>query len=48
MERLVKHLCLSQHGYAGNSCIGCESCMQTCPLEMRIPEKIARAHAMLG
>lgn len=32
----------------GNSCIGCESCMQTCPLEMRIPEKIARAHAMLG
>lgn len=32
----------------GNSCIGCESCMQTCPLEMHIPGKIARAHAMLG
>ncbi len=32
----------------GNSCIGCESCMQVCPQNMRIPDKIARAHAMLG
>ena len=32
----------------GNSCIGCESCMQACPLNMRIPDKISRAHAMLA
>jgi len=32
----------------GNSCIGCETCMQACPLNMRIPDKISRAHAMLA
>lgn len=32
----------------GDRCIKCESCVQSCPLNLQIPEKIARAHIMLG
>ncbi len=32
----------------GNSCISCENCTEACPLNLRIPEKISRVHAMLG
>lgn len=32
----------------GDSCIGCETCMQSCPLNLQIPKQISRVHAMLG
>ncbi|MBN2275731.1 MAG: hypothetical protein JXK95_15485 [Bacteroidales bacterium] len=31
----------------GDQCINCRSCVQNCPLNLQIPEKIARAHIML-
>ncbi len=32
----------------GNLCIGCENCITACPLDLNIPKKVARTHAMLG
>ncbi len=32
----------------GNHCIDCGTCIQNCPLSLRIPEKLSRAHAMLA
>lgn len=31
-----------------DSCIDCRSCMQSCPLSLRIPEKLAKAHILLS
>jgi len=32
----------------GNVCVGCENCVSACPLELNIPGKVSRVHAMLG
>ncbi len=32
----------------GDSCIACESCVEACPLNLKIPEKISRAHILLS
>jgi predicted aldo/keto reductase-like oxidoreductase len=32
----------------GDQCISCNSCVQRCPLNLKIPEKMSRIHAMLG
>lgn len=32
----------------GNTCINCETCVQYCPLNLRIPEKLSRAHILLS
>ncbi len=32
----------------GDKCIQCRTCVQSCPLNLGIPEKIARAHVLLG
>lgn len=32
----------------GDNCINCRSCIQECPLNLKIPEKLSRAHALLS
>lgn len=32
----------------GDRCINCKTCVQYCPLNLQIPEKIAKAHIMLS
>lgn len=32
----------------GNTCIDCGSCVQVCPLHLRIPEKISNVHTLLS
>ena len=32
----------------GDVCTSCENCVETCPLDLRIPEKLAKAHILLG
>ncbi len=32
----------------GDACANCETCIQYCPQGLRIPEKLARAHALLS
>jgi predicted aldo/keto reductase-like oxidoreductase len=32
----------------GDKCINCRSCVQSCPLNLQIPEKISKAHIMLS
>lgn len=32
----------------GNFCLQCENCVGACPLDLNIPEKLSRVHAMLG
>jgi predicted aldo/keto reductase-like oxidoreductase len=32
----------------GDKCINCRSCVQSCPLNLQIPEKISKAHILLG
>jgi predicted aldo/keto reductase-like oxidoreductase len=32
----------------GNKCINCRSCVQYCPLNLQIPEKLSKAHILLS
>jgi len=32
----------------GNVCINCESCIQSCPLNLQIPKKLAKVHILLS
>ena len=32
----------------GDACVNCGTCMQYCPLDLRIPEKLAHIHALLS
>jgi predicted aldo/keto reductase-like oxidoreductase len=32
----------------GNVCLQCENCVGACPLDLNIPQKVSRVHAMLG
>jgi predicted aldo/keto reductase-like oxidoreductase len=39
--------------YAGlpckaDACVNCGTCVENCPLNLKIPEKLARAHILLG
>jgi len=32
----------------GDVCIGCENCVESCPLNLQIPEKLEKAHILLS
>lgn len=32
----------------GNICISCDSCVDCCPMHLKIPEKLSKAHILLG